>query len=135
MLKPENVATPLPSATDAVPESVPPPGLVPTASVTVPLKSVTTVPAESTAATVNVPSDPPVCADCGWAVNWREVAIGGGGGSAVMSKAVLVAPVSPNALAVRVYPVPALSILRDEKPAMPLAAATTRVPLSVPALG
>lgn len=65
MLKPVNVATPLPNAPDAVPESVPPPGLVPMASAAVPLKAVTTVPVESTAATVIVPSEPPVCADCG----------------------------------------------------------------------
>lgn len=102
MLKPVNVATPFPSATEAVPESVPPPGLVPIATVTVPLKSVTTVPVESTAATAIVPNEAPVCADCGCVVNWRDVAIGGGGGRAVTSKLVLVDPVSPDALAVRV---------------------------------
>src|SRR5690348_3692057 len=135
MLKVENVATPPLVTADVVPDSVPPEGLAPIAILTVPLKSETVAPAESTAATVMVPNDAPACADCGWAVNTRAVAMGGGGGSALMSKLELVPPVRPAALAVSVYPTPALSMLRVEKVATPFVAASTRVPESVPPPG
>jgi hypothetical protein len=50
-------------------------------------------------------------------------------------KAALVAPPSPAAAAVSVYPVPFLSMLRVEKVAIPAAAATVVVPESVPPPG
>src|SRR6266566_3699575 len=51
MLRPENVATPLTAATGPPPVSVPPPGLVPIASVTSPLNVVAVCPAASCAVT------------------------------------------------------------------------------------
>src|SRR5690348_13008054 len=42
--RPGNVATPLTAATVAVPDSVPPPGLLPSATVTFPVKLVTVLP-------------------------------------------------------------------------------------------
>ena len=50
-------------------------------------------------------------------------------------KDALVAPVSPVAVAVSVYPLPARSMLRFEKLATPFTAATLLVPDSVPPLG
>ena len=53
----------------------------------------------------------------------------------MMLKLADVAPVSPPALAVSVYPPPELSMDRSLKVASPLTAATTNVPDSVPADG
>src|SRR5206468_1597655 len=72
----------------------------------------------------------PACVDCGCVVNAKFVA-----GGAVMLKLALVVPVSPFALAVRVYPVPALLILNVENGATPLTAFTLVVPASVPPPG
>ena len=63
------------------------------------------------------------------------IPVPGGGGGAVMLNAALVAPVKPEAVACSVYPVPALSMLRFEKAATPLAVVTVFVPESVPPLG
>src|SRR5438034_10612576 len=52
MLKLENVATPDTAATLAVPASVPPPGFVPIATVTVPVNPVTVFPRASCAVTL-----------------------------------------------------------------------------------
>ena len=51
MLKVENVATPLTAATLVVPDRVAPPGFTPSATVTVPVKSVATLPWASRAVT------------------------------------------------------------------------------------
>src|SRR5260370_16792914 len=51
---------------------------------------------------------------------------------AVTLNALLVAPVSDEALAARVYPVPAWLMLRFENVATPLEALTVNVPPSVP---
>ena len=50
--RPGNVATPFTAATVLVPESVPPPGFVPIASVTFPVNVVTVAPPLSAARTV-----------------------------------------------------------------------------------
>src|SRR5438046_2471849 len=109
MLNVENVATPLTAATLFVPASVPPPGFAPSATVIVPVKPVTTLPDASRAVTLTAGIVCPAWVDCGCVVNARFVA--GGGGGAVMLNEVLVAPVSPLALAVRVYPIPAFLLL------------------------
>src|SRR6266566_5077032 len=59
----------------------------------------------------------------------------GGGGAAVIVNGALVAPVRFDAVAVSVYPLPALSMLRFEKLATPFTAAAVVVPDSVPPLG
>src|SRR5256886_17565142 len=51
MLRVENVATPATAATVAVPDRVPPPGLVPSAAVTLPLNPVAVLPSASRAVT------------------------------------------------------------------------------------
>src|SRR5437870_2337016 len=51
MLKVENVATPFTAGTVAVPDSVPLPGLLPIATVTLPVKPVAVVPSPSCAVT------------------------------------------------------------------------------------
>ena len=72
----------------------------------------------------------PACAFAGGTEKPRWVA--GGGGGAVMLNALLVAVVSCPELAVSVYPVPALSMLKSPKVAIPAAAATGIVPWSTP---
>ena len=59
----------------------------------------------------------------------------GGGAGAVIVNGALVAPVRPAAVAVSVYGLPALSMLRFEKVATPFTAPTVVVPDSVPPLG
>src|SRR6266516_2461158 len=100
MLNVENVATPLTAFTLVVPDSVPPLGFEPIATVISPVYLVTVFPDASRAATCTAAIVCPACVDCGWVVNARFVA--GGGGAAVMLNAVLVAPVRPDALATRV---------------------------------
>src|SRR5947199_3787616 len=131
MLKLENVATPLTAARLIVPDSVALPGLMPSATVTVPVKSVATLPSASRAVTCAAgvsaaPSAPVV----GCTVNASCVAA-----AADTVKGLLVAPVGPEAEAVSVYPVPALLMLRFANVATPLAAATVVVPASVPLPG
>jgi len=59
----------------------------------------------------------------------------GGGGAAVIVNGALVTPVRFDAVAVSVYPLPALSMLRFGKLATPFTAAAVVVPDSVPPLG
>src|SRR6266480_842894 len=103
MLNVENVATPFTAATLLVPDSVPPPGFAPSATVIVPVKPVTTLPDASRAATRTAAIVCPAWVDVGCVVNARFVAGGGGGGggggAAVVLNAALVVPVNPVALA------------------------------------
>src|SRR6267378_6287796 len=97
MLSVENVATPFTAATLVVPESVPPPGFAPSATVIVPVKPGTALPEASRAVTRTAAIVCPAWVDCGCVVNATFVA--GGGGGAVMLNAALVAPVKPDAFA------------------------------------
>src|SRR5215471_4564707 len=129
MLRPENVASPLAAACEVMPESAPPPGLLPIASDTVALDDVTRLPPRSLTSTwmsglIGCPGtvfdggtrNPTVAADPTATLNGVDVA-----------------PLSPEALAARVYPVPALSTLRLLNVATPLAAACVVVPDSAAA--
>src|SRR5207249_12064041 len=131
MLRLENVATPLTAATLIGPDSVALPGLTPSATVTVPVKSVATLPWASRAVTCTAGvSAAPAAPFGGCTVNASCVAA-----AADTVKGLLVALVGPEAAAVRVYPVPALLMLRFANVATPLAAATVAVPASVPLPG
>src|SRR3954471_21703918 len=127
----EKLATPLTAATGAVPDSVPPPGLVPMATVTLAVELVTVLPNASctvpwTAGAMAVPA----IALAGWTVKASLAAAAG-----LMVNAELDAPVSAPDAAVSVYPAPALSMERLENVATPLTAATVVVPDSVPPPG
>src|SRR5689334_9058618 len=94
----ENVATPLTAATVVVPESVPPPGLLPMATVTLAVELGTVLPnASCTATCTDGEIAAPAMAVVGCTVKptWDAAA-------AVMLNAAEVAPVSPEAAAVRV---------------------------------
>ncbi len=94
----ENVATPLTAATEAVPDSVPPPGLVAMAAVTLPLNPVAVFPWASRAVTCTAGVIvPPAVALLGCTVNTSWLAAPG-----VMLKPALVAPASPLAAPVSV---------------------------------
>src|SRR5207253_1599001 len=95
---PENVATPLTAATVAVPDSLPPPGLAPIATVMLPVNPVAVLPCPSSAVTwtAGVNTAPDVALD-GCAVNTSCAAA-----PAVMLKAALGLPVRPLALAASV---------------------------------
>src|SRR5678816_1670868 len=94
----ENVATPLTAATVAVPESVPPPGLVPMATVTLAVELVTVLPNLSSTATSTAGLiDAPAVALLGCTVNASLDAAAG-----VMLNAAEVAPVSAPDAAVSV---------------------------------
>src|SRR5206468_2145907 len=82
MLNFENVATPFTAFTLVVPDSVPPPGFAPSATVIRPVKPVTTFPASSSADTRTAGIVWPACVVCGCVVKATWVA--GGGGAAVM---------------------------------------------------
>src|SRR3989441_1040702 len=129
MLSVENVATPALAATVAVPESVPPPGLVPIATLMFPENPVAVLPLASCAVT-STPGviGAPATVFVGWTLNTSAAAVPG-----VMSNAALVALPAP--VAVSVYPGPALLIDRLVKLATPPAAATVSVPDSVPPPG
>src|SRR2546423_6719977 len=76
MLSPENVATPPLAATVAVPDSVPPPGLVPIATVMFPVNPVAVLPLPScavswTAGVIVAPATVLV----GWTLNTSAVAV------------------------------------------------------------
>src|SRR2546425_992667 len=106
MLAAENVATPPTAATGPPPDSVPPPALVPMASVTLPVKPVAVLPFASRAVTsIAGVMLAPATVLVGCTVNTRVAAV-----PAVILNAVLVPVAGPVALAVRVYPVPTLSI-------------------------
>src|SRR5438034_4374664 len=122
----ENLATPFTAATVVVPPSVLPPGLVPSATVTVPVKPGTAFPAGSSAVTWRaglIAAPATVVLGC-W-VNASWVAVPG-----VMSNAVLVTGVKPLALPVSVRP-EERRVGLAKKVATPLNAATGVVPLSV----
>jgi hypothetical protein len=128
ILKPGNVATPLAAFAVAVPDKVPLPGFVPIARVTAFVAAVTTFPCASSMLTC---TDGVIAAPAttllGCTVNTSCVAA-----PAVTLNALLVADVSPPALAVSVYPAPTLLILRLENVATPPTAVTGVVPDSVP---
>src|SRR5207247_3853927 len=120
------LATPLTAATLVGPPSVLPPGLLPSATVTVPVKPGTGFPAASSAVTwtAGLIAAPATVLD-GWTVKASRVAVPG-----MTSNAVLVAEVKPLTLAVSVYPVPVLLRLKSTNVATPFTAATGVVPLS-----
>src|SRR2546429_443875 len=126
MLNVENVATPPLAATVAVPESVPPPALVPIATVTFPVNPVAVLLLASSAVTctagvIAAPADVVL----GSTEKTSCVAV-----PAVMLNAVLVALPAP--VAVSVYPVPTLSIDRPVNVATPPDAAWVAVPDKAP---
>src|SRR5437762_1626013 len=94
----ENVATPLTADTVAVPDSVPPPGLVPMATVTLALEPVTVLPNASCTTTCTAGAiATPATALLGCTENASLEAAAG-----VMLNPVEVAPVRPAELATRV---------------------------------
>src|SRR5512132_2033936 len=94
----ENVATPLTADTVVVPDSVPPPGLVPIATVMLAVELVTVFPDASCTVTCTAGEMlAPAVALLGWTVNASLAAIAG-----VTLNAVEVAPVSPADAAVSV---------------------------------
>src|SRR2546426_839835 len=98
MLRLANVANPATAATAVVPDRVPLPGFAPSARVTVPVKPVATLPWASCATTSTagvIAAAAAVLLGC--TVNVSCVAAAG-----VTLKALLVAPVGPEADAVRV---------------------------------
>src|SRR5512135_938206 len=133
MLSVEKVATPATAATVVVPRSVAP--LVPVpdamATVTFPANEVTIFPDASCAVTCTAGViAAPATVFTGGTVKATLVAV-----PTVTLNAALVAVGSDEALAVSVYPMPALSILSAENVATPATAATLVVPDSVPPLG
>src|SRR5437773_1869253 len=130
MLNVENVATPFTAVTLVVPDSVPPPGFAPSATVIDPVKPVTTFPASSSADTRTAGIVCPACVVCGCVV--KATCVAGGGGAAVMLKLALVAPVKIGRAACRER---ALLMLNVENVATPLTAFTLVVPASVPPPG
>src|SRR5437762_3400345 len=98
MLTFANVATPLTAAVVAVPDRVAPPGLVPSAAVTVPVNAVAACPEACRAGTGTAGAiAAPAAALLGSTVNTSSVAAPG-----VMLNPTLVAPLSPVAAAVSV---------------------------------
>ena len=131
MLRSENVATPLTAAWGVVPERLPPVGLAPIATVMLVDAVVTRFPPASRTSTWTagaMATPPAVLVGC--TRNARLAA-----GPTATLKAADVAAVRPVAVAVSVYPVPALSIVSVLKLATPLAAATLTVPPRVPLFG
>src|SRR5512134_664758 len=132
MLRSGKLATPATAATPVVPSSTPlPGGLVPMATVMVPVKLVAVLPSASraviwTAGVIGAPAA--VVTGCTVKASWVA-------GPGVIENAALVAPVSPVAAAVSVYPVPASSMSSAAKVATPAAAATLVVPSSAPLPG
>src|SRR2546430_10721004 len=130
MLSPVNVATPLTALDDVVPERVPPPGLVPMATVTLPPNAVAVFPWASCAVTCTAGViAAPAMVVLGGTVNASCVAAPG-----VTLKAALVW-VSPAAPAVKVYALPTLLMLNPGNAATPLPAATVVVPARGPPPG
>src|SRR6266704_1794917 len=131
MLRLPKLTTPATAAAVAVPDNVPPPGLVPIATLTFPVKPDAVLPWASWAVTctAGVMTEPAVVV-VGSVEKTRCDAAPG-----VMLNAVLVAPAGPVALAASVYPVPTLSILTFANVATPLTAVTLVVPASVPPPG
>src|SRR2546427_575368 len=131
MLRLPKLTTPATAAAVAVPDNVPPPGFVPIATLTFPVKPDAVLPWASWAVTctAGVMTEPAVVV-VGSAEKTRCEAAAG-----VMLNAVLAAPAGLAALAASVYPVPTLSILRFANVATPFTAATLVVPASVPPPG
>src|SRR2546422_309822 len=128
MLRVENVATPATAATVAVPDRVPPPGLVPSAAVTLPLNPVAVLPCASWTVTCTAGvMAPPAVVLLGWTLKTSCVGV-----PTATLNAVLVAGVTPVAAAASVYPVPTLLMLRFAKVATPPTAVTPVVPARVP---
>src|SRR5512140_3376645 len=95
----ENVATPLAAVTVVVPDSVPPPGFVPIATVMLAMESVTVLLNASCTVTCTAGEmdTPATVVAAGWTVNARRFA-----GAGVMLNAHEVAPVSEPDAAVSV---------------------------------
>src|SRR5262249_12381766 len=127
-LKFANVAMPLAAPTTVVPESVPDPGLAASDMVTVLPELVTRLPPASCTSTsiAGASATPPLPLD---GPTWKPSFAAE---PTVTVNALEVAPVSPDALASSVYPVPALSMLIPVNVATPLTAATVLVPDNVP---
>src|SRR5437762_3560969 len=132
MLRFGNVATPETAAAVVVPDSVPPPALEPSVTLTLPAKPVATLPSASCAVTCTAGViAAPAVALVGCTLKTSTL-----GAPAVTLNAALVAPPpTPEAPAVSVYPVPVLLMLNPENVAMPPPAATLVVPVSAPAPG
>src|SRR6266853_294791 len=131
MLSVANDATPATAVTVVVPASVPPSGLVPIATVTFPVNAVAVLPCASSAVTCTAGAIvTPAVVVVGWTVNASWLAALG-----VMLNAALVAPLSPDAAAVNVYPVPVLLMLIPANVATPPIAAMVGVPERVPLPG
>src|SRR5207249_1046210 len=93
MLRPAKLATPAAAVTVVVPFSVPPPGLLPIVSVTLPVNPVARLPKESYAVTSTAGvMVAPATVLVGWTVNTSRDAAAG-----VMLKVALVTPRSPSA--------------------------------------
>src|SRR5438309_8589303 len=106
-----NLAAPFPAATVVVPPRVAPPGLVPSATVTLPVKLGTGFPAASSALTWTaglIAAPATVLDGCTVKASWVVV-------PGMMSNAVLVTGAKPLALAVSVYPVAVLLRLKSKK--------------------
>src|SRR3954469_6306353 len=102
----ENVATPADAVTVVVPDSVPPPGLVPMATVMLAAELVTVLlNASCTVTCTDGAIATPATALVGWAVKASLEAAAG-----LMLNADEVVPVSGADAAVSVYPVPTLSM-------------------------
>ena len=98
MLKLAKLATPFVAATVVVPVNVPATGLLPSATVTVPVKPATALPSASCAVTCTAGEiGLPAVAVPGWLVNASCVAVPG-----VMENAALAAAVRPAAVAASV---------------------------------
>src|SRR2546427_437418 len=98
MLRLPKLTTPATAAAVAVPDNVPPPGLVPIATLTFPVKPDAVLPRASWAVTCTAGAiAAPEMALDGWTVNTSWAAAPG-----VTLNAALVLPVSPLALAARV---------------------------------
>src|SRR5512139_39270 len=94
----ENAATPLDAATVVVPDSAPPPGLVPIATVMLAVELITVLLNASCTVTCTAGEmDTPATALVGWVVNVNLAAA-----AWLMLKADELAPVSPVEVAVRV---------------------------------
>src|SRR3954462_6026334 len=106
----ENVATPLTADTAVVPDSAPPPGLVPMATVMLAVELVTVLLNASCTVTCTAGLiAAPAISSVGCAVNASFVAAAG-----LMLNPVDVAPVREAEVALSVYPVPTLSMDRVE---------------------
>jgi hypothetical protein len=126
MLRSEKFATPLVGVAVVVPESVPPPGLVPIATVIVLVAVLTVLSSTSRTVTLNVGSVPPENVGPGCALNTSLVA-----GPAFTSKMLLTIEDRPVAVARSAYPEAALVIERLENVATPFTAETVVTPSRV----